>query len=735
MSTIGLCMIVKNEAKVILRCLASASSLADYVLVVDTGSDDGTQDLIRGFLADHNLKGEVIDEPWLNFAYNRTFALERLRERGWVDYAMMIDADDVLIQNHEFDTAAFKLQIDQDLYDIELTNGGISYYCPQLCRNSLPFRYKGILHEYLEFPSASIARQTARGFHIASGREGARSQNPRKYHNDAAVLENALATETDPFLVSRYTFYLAQSYKDCGEREKALHHYLKRAEQGYWIEEVYVALFQAGNLMAALERPFEEVLAVWERATRSVPARAEALHAASRYCRERGRFQKGQEYALRSLGIDKPTGLFIQPWVYDYGLLDEFSVNAYWTGAYQESLDACTKLLATKLPEDILKRVQTNARFAADKLHAQQPTTLAEPGSQKPLEQFRVAAQDVATGGRNEHDSVSKATAVQPLSSWTPSGAAAGTELMIQGLEDRVPDSLARIQLQVNMFPDNPSRIQPLVMWMHHDVNQNAVQWCRNRELVDRVRCFVFVSHWQRERYQSEFGILPSKCVVLRNATAVTKQQRIWTKTDPLRFAYTSTPFRGLSVLLDAWEQLNLRDAELHIWSSMRLYHQDDMKYQPLYARAQALKGVIYHGIAPNSELKSALRDIHFLAYPSTFEETSCLAVVDAMAAGCRVIVPALGALPETTSGFAHVYPWSDDTLEHAALFASAIASEVESPWLGTPEMSSKQQNYCDLFFDWNVRAKEWTRLIESLTDSVAGGAPRDEQILLDHPC
>lgn len=394
MRTIGLCMIVKNEAKIILRCLASASSLADYVLVVDTGSEDGTQELIRGFLSGHNLKGEVIDEPWRNFAYNRTFALERLRERGWVDYAMIIDADDVLVQNHDFDAAAFKLQIDQDLYDIELTNGGISYFCPQLCRNSLPFRYRGVLHEYLESPPGPITRQTAQGFHIASGREGARSQNPRKYHDDAAVLENALATETDPFLVSRYTFYLAQSYKDCGEREKALQHYLRRAEQGFWIEEVYLALFQAGNLMAALDCPFEEVVAVYERATQSVPARAEALHAASRYCRDHGRYVEGQEFARRGLGMDKPQGLFIQPWVYDYGLLDEFSVNAYWTGAYRESLDASLQLLASdKRPPDMLKRVVANARFAADKLEVRDPPALGRLGAESLVGQHRLIQQ------------------------------------------------------------------------------------------------------------------------------------------------------------------------------------------------------------------------------------------------------------------------------------------------------------------------------------------------------
>ncbi|AZO02026.1 MAG: glycosyltransferase [Mesorhizobium sp.] len=394
MSTIGLCMIVKNEAKVILQCLASALPLVDYVLIVDTGSTDGTQDLIRGFLAQNNVQGAVIDEPWREFAYNRSFALERLREVQTVDYAMIIDADDTLILDRDFEPAVFKSRMEHDLYDVEVSHGNISFYRPQICRNRLPFSFKGVLHEYLEAPPGPITRQNAEGFRIATGRGGARSQNPRKYQDDAAVLENVLATETDPFLISRYTFYLAQSYRDFGEREKALEQYLKRAELGFWNEEVYVSLLEAGNLMAALGKPFEEVVAVYERATQTVPARAEALHAASLYCRSQGRNAQGQEFARRGLDLTEPTGLFVQPWVYDYGLLDEFSINAYWAGAYRESLDACLKLLASdKLPPDMLKRVVANARFATEKLEVREPPVLGRLGAESLVEQHALIAQ------------------------------------------------------------------------------------------------------------------------------------------------------------------------------------------------------------------------------------------------------------------------------------------------------------------------------------------------------
>jgi len=301
-------------------------------------------------------------------------------------------------------------------------------------------------------------------------------------------------------------------------------------------------------------------------------------------------------------------------------------------------------------------------------------------------------------------------------SGWVPERPAAGTELMVAGLAERIGPECDRINLQVN-HPGHDDDGRPLVVWMHHDVDQVWVQWCKDKALVDRVRCFVFVSHWQRQRYLEAFDLPRDRCVVLHNATTVVPELRQWDPGPPWRCAYASTPFRGLSVLLDAWELLRpAARAELHIWSSMKLYREDDAPYEHLYARAEAMPGVIYHGIEPNEALREAFRGVHFLSYPSVFAETSCLAVVEAMAAGCRAIVPSLGALPETTNGFARVYPWTRDRAKHADVFAHVLADEMARPWQGRPEQSLAEQRYCAAEYDWGVRLGEWRQLIESLT-------------------
>src|SRR5262245_37815887 len=101
-----------------------------------------------------------------------------------------------------------------------------------------------------------------------------------------------------------------------------------------------------------------------------MPRRAEALHAASRLCRNAARYHEGYAYAKRGLTLAAPPdGLFVEPRIYDYGLLDEFAVNAYWAGKYEESHQACLRLLGEgKLPPQMVPRVSTNARFAAERL-------------------------------------------------------------------------------------------------------------------------------------------------------------------------------------------------------------------------------------------------------------------------------------------------------------------------------------------------------------------------------
>ncbi|MBS0396292.1 MAG: glycosyltransferase family 2 protein, partial [Proteobacteria bacterium] len=328
-TTLCLSMIVKDEAGVIRRCLDSVRPLIDHWVVVDTGSTDGTQALVRAALAD--LPGELHERPWRDFAHNRSEALEFARPHA--DYSLMIDADDVL----EVPPGYRLPRLTADAYYLEIEHPPARYERLQIVRNALPWRYRGVLHEFLACEGAGKPGRLPIRYRMHF--DGARRRDPATFARDAAVLEAALATETDPLLRARYTFYLAQSYRDGGQRERALELYRARAALGGWREEVYVSLLEAARLAEALARPETEVLEAYLEAARAGPHRAEALHGAARYCREKQRWAEGLRHARAGLRIAMPRqALFVEPWIYEWGLLDEFAIHAYWTGHYRESL-------------------------------------------------------------------------------------------------------------------------------------------------------------------------------------------------------------------------------------------------------------------------------------------------------------------------------------------------------------------------------------------------------------
>ena len=112
------------------------------------------------------------------------------------------------------------------------------------------------------------------------------------------------------------------------------------------------------------------------------------------------------------------------------------------------------------------------------------------------------------------------------------------------------------------------------------------------------------------------------------------------------------------------------------------------------------------------------------VAYPCTFAETACLAAIEAMAAGCRLIVPSLGALPETTAGYARIYPSGDRAEAHVAAFVENLSAELAAPWDSDPGLSLSQQAHCGAVYEWQRRLPEWRLLIHRVCNggTRAGG-------------
>jgi glycosyltransferase involved in cell wall biosynthesis len=219
MPKLCLSMIVKNETHIIKECLDSIYKYVDYWVIVDTGSTDGTQELIKNFFAEKGIPGELHERPWVSFGDNRTEALQLCD--GKADWAWMIDADDYVEGEFQFPFNVGEVEA----FALAFGRGEFTWWRTQIFRTGIGWRYQGILHEYPTKPNAETATpkigKLEGKYKIVARTMGARNVgiDPiEKYKRDAIMLEEVLLKEPDNV---RYQFYLAQSYFDSQQWEKA----------------------------------------------------------------------------------------------------------------------------------------------------------------------------------------------------------------------------------------------------------------------------------------------------------------------------------------------------------------------------------------------------------------------------------------------------------------------------------------------------------------------------------
>ena len=175
-------MIVRNEAHIVHEVLDSVAPYISSWVIVDTGSDDGTQDLIRDHMARLGIPGELYERPWRNFGYNRSEALTLAQGHG--DYIWVIDADDKLVGTPDFDQLGAPTSTSCATRETSQVFTGAR----KLFRDGLRVRYEGVVHEYAMCDDPYVDARLEGEYHIESRRLGARSLDPQKYARDRDLL-------------------------------------------------------------------------------------------------------------------------------------------------------------------------------------------------------------------------------------------------------------------------------------------------------------------------------------------------------------------------------------------------------------------------------------------------------------------------------------------------------------------------------------------------------------------
>ena len=314
-----------------------------------------------------------------------------------------------------------------------------------------------------------------------------------------------------------------------------------------------------------------------------------------------------------------------------------------------------------------------------------------------------------------------------------------GTELMkkwlYEEMEKREPglhDKFQFISTRVRKL-EKKQRI----LWVHDLANDPEVQHLKEKDNWGKYERVVFVSHWQQYQFQAYLGLPYDQGIVIQNAIHPIPVHKKPKKDDKINVCYFSTPHRGLEVVLDAWDFMRNtletgKNAELNIYSSFELYdrkHMDE-QFRHIYKRAKDLDGVNYHGTVTNDEIREMLKTQHIMSYPSIYEETSCITLIEACSAGCLSVVPNLGAIPETGANFPWMYGWEPDPKRHAQVHGHILSRAIEHFWDEDVQNLLKiQQNYFDMFYNWSLRGGQWQQFLHAIEQDLPVEEVEEEEV------
>lgn len=296
-----------------------------------------------------------------------------------------------------------------------------------------------------------------------------------------------------------------------------------------------------------------------------------------------------------------------------------------------------------------------------------------------------------------------------------------GTEILKEQLIAQLPEeSLDGINLIGSIC--HPSLVKEdkiNILWQHLSYDQPNVRLMQDRKFVDSIDYFIYVSHWQYNKFREIYKIPEYKSFVIKNAThafdTVEKQ-----KDNRIKLLYTSTPWRGLAVLIKSIEILNKtrEDFEVDIYSSTKIYgskfdENEKDKFEALFDKCKNTPNVNYLGYADNDSVRAAVQKAHIYAYPSIFEETSCLAVIEAMSAGCHVVTTNYGALPETCGEFATMIEFDSSGQNLIERYAETLNSVIDNYKNNLYKDDLEMQiKYYNKNYSWETRIQEWKNFL-----------------------
>jgi glycosyltransferase involved in cell wall biosynthesis len=308
---------IKNESRIIKRCIESTLSIADGICICDTGSTDNTVELLTEYLKTTlSIPGRIYTGDthlWKNFGYNRSqsflAAVDYCKSLGWDPehtYALVLDADMELKVMPNFD----KNSLASIGYKMIQKSHSLEYYNTRFMKLSHPWSCVGVTHEYWDGGNTDTLNMDQ--IYISDIGDGGCKAD--KFERDVRLLEQGLIDSPNN---PRYLFYLAQSYKDNQQIDKSIELYKRRIDAGGWGEEVWYSMYMIMKLYSQ-KKQFIDMEYWGLKAYEYRKERSENLLFLVRHFRDHRQYYKAWHYYQLGSVIPKPNDLlFIETDVYE----------------------------------------------------------------------------------------------------------------------------------------------------------------------------------------------------------------------------------------------------------------------------------------------------------------------------------------------------------------------------------------------------------------------------------
>ena len=367
MKSLCLNMIVKNEIKIIKRCLDSVSDYIDFWVICDTGSTDGTQAYIKNYFKNKKINGELYQVEWVNFGYNRQDAIHKAYNKS--DYIILLDADFQL----NIKDKNFKNKLTDNSYLIKYESSFNEYYNIKLVSGKYIWKYKGVTHEYIYSDEINETVKILDGITIIEKYDGSNRTFEKKFKRDIKLLEQGIKDDPDN---SRYYYYLANSYFDIKNYKDAIVFYNIRSKLKGYNEEVYLSKYKYALSKKKLGIDMDILIHYFMDAYNYMPTRLESLYEIVKYYRENKNYKEGYKYGilgLNCLNNNHRHYLFVDKFIENFGFPDELSICSYYCNNYKLSLLLINYLLFkkenyTKFNYKEYKRIKNNKKLSENNI-------------------------------------------------------------------------------------------------------------------------------------------------------------------------------------------------------------------------------------------------------------------------------------------------------------------------------------------------------------------------------